>query len=237
MPWVFLYARVKSRYMMKHPDKYSIQDRYDFGMEVIAKIRKRARTTTLVYGRDNVPTDETVVFYSNHQGKYDALGVLGAMDNIPCSVLWEAKKADRVLAHEMSYLVNAVLIDLESLKGKARGIIDSIELIKNGSNMLIFPEGLTNPEKGNSLGEFQIGCFACSLKTATTIVPVAIYDSYKAMNGNNIFAHVTTQVHFLKAIRHEEYKGMNKQELADLIKSRINEKLIAIEAGLEPVIQ
>ena len=164
-----------------------------------------------------------------HQGKYDALAILRNMDDIPCAPLWELKAADRILAHEMAYLVNAVLIDLESMKGKAKGIVDAIEQIKTGSNMLIFPEGKTNPDKGNALGEFQSGCFACSLKTKTTIVPVAIYDSYKAMNGNDVFARVTAQVHFLDPIRYDEYKDLNKQELCELVKNRIQAKLDEIE--------
>ena len=229
LPWIFCYSRVRTRYMMKHPDKYSVQDRYDFGMKVIDHIAKHARVKTIVTGRDKVPKDETCVFYSNHQGKYDALAILRNMDDIPCAPLWELKAADRILAHEMAYLVNAVLIDLESMKGKAKGIVDAIEQIKTGSNMLIFPEGKTNPEKENALGEFQSGCFACSLKTKTTIVPVAIYDSYKAMNGNDVFARVTAQVHFLDPIRYDEYKDLNKQELCELVKNRIQAKLNEIE--------
>lgn len=235
LPWIFCYSRARTRYMMKHPDKYSIQDRYDFGMKVIDHIAKHARVTTSVYGRELVPTDETVVFYSNHQGKYDALGILRNMDYIPCAPLWEMKAADRILAHEMAYLVNAVLIDLESMKGKAKGIVDAIEQIKSGSNMLIFPEGKTDPDKGNALGEFQAGCFACSLKTQTTMVPIAIWDSYKAMNGNNIFAHEKVQIHFLAPIRYEEYKDMSKQEISDMIKGRISAKLEEIEARLKGV--
>ena len=234
LPWVFTYSRPKSLYMEKHIDRYSIQDRYDFGMKVIEKIRRRARVTIDVHGRELVPKDETIVFYSNHQGKFDALGILASMENIPSSVLWEKKKADFMIAHEMSFLVNAVLIDLETMKGKAQGIIDAIALIKSGSNMLIFPEGKTDPEKGNALGEFLPGCFACSLKTQTTIVPVAIYDSYKAMNGNNIFAPVTTQVHFLAPIRPDEYKDLNKQELCELVKNRIKDKLEEIEGDQNP---
>ncbi len=215
--------------MMKHPEKYSIQDRFDFGMKVIDKISKRARVKTVITGRENVPTDETIVYYANHQGKFDALGILRAMDYIPCSVLWERKNADYIIAREMAFLVNAVLIDLDSMKGKAKGIIDAIEMINSGSNMLIFPEGKTDPDKGNALGEFHTGCFACRLKTKTTIVPVAIYDSYKAMNGNNIFARVTVPISFLEPIRYDEYKDMSKQEIEDMIKGRIQAKLDEME--------
>lgn len=228
-PWIFLYARPKARYMIRHPEKYSVQDKFDFGMKVIDKIKKRARVDTLVYGSDNIPDGEPVVFYSNHQGKYDALGVLRAMPGKASSVLWDYKTADRIIAHEMSGLVSAVLIDLKSMKGKVKGIIECIEKVQSGSNLLMFPEGFTDATKGNRIGEFQTGCFACSLKTHTTIVPVTIYDSYKAMNGNNIFKHVTTQVHFLPPIRYEEYREMNKQELSDLVRNRIVDKLALID--------
>lgn len=227
-PWIFLYGRPKARYMIKHPEKYSDQDKFDFGMKVIDKIKKRARVKTLVYGVENIPSDETVIFYSNHQGKYDALGVLRAMPGRASSVLWDYKTANRIIAHEMSGLVSAVLIDLKTMKGKAKGILDCIEKVRSGSNLLVFPEGFTDATKGNRVSDFQTGCFACSLKTKTTIVPVTIYDSYKAMNGNNIFKRITTQVHFLKPIRYEDYKELSKQELSDMVRHRIVDKLDSI---------
>lgn len=228
--YCLLYAMPKTRYMNRHREKYSDQDLFDFGMDVMNTIRRHSRTTTIAYNNEIIPQDETVVFYANHQGKYDAVGILSSMGGKASSVLWEQKRADRLLAREMAILVQAVLIDLESMKGKVKGIVEAIEKIKSGSNMLIFPEGKTDPTKKNALGEFQSGCFACSLKTKTTIVPVAIYDSYKAMNGNSLIHHVTTQVHFLEPIRYEQYKDMSKQELCDLVEKVISEKMATLHS-------
>jgi 1-acyl-sn-glycerol-3-phosphate acyltransferase, putative len=36
---------------------------------------------------------------------------------------------------------------------------------------------------------------------------------------------ITTYVHYLKPICYEEYKGMKTQEIADLVKIRIEEKI------------
>ena len=227
--YVFGYAIHKTRYISKHRDKYSTQDMFDFGCDIMNTVRRHAWTTTDAYGQENIPQDETAVFYSNHQGKYDALGILTSMNGKPCSVLWEKKRADRILAREMAFLSQAVLIDLETMKGKAKGIVDAIGLIKEGNNMLVFPEGKTEPTKGNKLGEFQTGCFAISMKTKTTIVPTVIWDSFKAMNGNKIFKHVTTQVHFLEPIPYSEYENLNKQELSNLVEARISEKLKELE--------
>ena len=48
------------------------------------------------------------------------------------------------------------------------------------------------------------------------------------MNGNNL-KPVTTQLHFLPAIYYEEYQGMNKKEIAQMVKQRIQAKLDEIE--------
>ena len=33
-----------------------------------------------VYGRENIPTDSNYIMYPNHQGKYDALGIILAQE-------------------------------------------------------------------------------------------------------------------------------------------------------------
>lgn len=228
--YVFGYAIHKTRYMSRHREKYTNQELFDFGCDIMNTVRRHARVDNAVFGRENIPENETVVFYSNHQGKYDAMGILLGMGGKASSVLWDRKRADRILAREMSFLAQAVLIDLETMKGKAQGIVDAINLVKQGNNMLVFPEGKTDPTKGNKLGEFQSGCFSISMKTKTTIVPVVIWDSYKAMNGNKLLHRVTVQIHFLEPIRYEEYAEMTKQEISDLVESRIAAKLDELES-------
>ena len=56
------------------------------------------------------------------------------------------------------------------------------------------------------------------------MVPVVLYDSYKAMNSNSL-RKVTTEVHFLPPIPYSEYNGLKKPELASLIKERVSVKL------------
>lgn len=69
---------------------------------------------------------------------------------------------------------------------------------------------------------------ACALKAKKPIVPVAIYDSYKAMNSNT-FEKVVTEVHFLEPILYEEYDCLKKNEVAELVKARIESKIKEIE--------
>lgn len=134
------------------------------------------------------------------------------------------------MSKQVCRLLEGVDIDLTDPREKVRSIHKVTEVVKDGRDFLIFPEGgYTNNH--NELQQFQSGCFSCSLRSEGPIVPVVIYDSYKAMNSNT-FEKVITQVHFLKAIFFEEYGNLTKQQLADLVKSRIAEKLEEIKEGL-----
>ena len=76
----------------------------------------------------------------------------------------------------------------------------------------------------NTLQDFKAGVFKCAMDAKVPVIPVALIDSYKAMDGNSL-RKVTTQVHYLKPIPYEEYKDMKKTELAELTKSRIQEAI------------
>lgn len=221
-----MYAVPKANYMVKHREKYTDEQCFDFAKGIMDHLRRRGRTTTEVCGKENLPKEKGYILYSNHQGKYDALGILLALDE-PCGVLWGKKSAERFLSRQVCGLVNGVVIDLEDLRAKVRSIKEVSDRVRKGQNFLIFPEGGYTDNK-NELQEFQSGCFACSLNTKSPIVPVAVYDSYKSMNSNT-FEKVKTQVHFLAPILYEEYGGMKKPEVCELVRSRIAAKLEEIK--------
>lgn len=225
-----MYAVPKADYMLRHMDKYSKQERFDFAKDIMDHLRKRSRTSTDVYGLENIPEENGYILYGNHQGKYDALGILLALKE-PCGVLWGKEQAKRLLSRQVCGLVGAVTIDLSDIRAKVRAVNEVSAKVKEGNNFLIFPEG-GYADNGNELQDFFSGCFASSLSTKGPIVPVVVYDSYKAMNSNT-FEKVKTQVHFLPPVTYEEYGHMKKQEISELVKARIASKLEEIKKSEE----
>ncbi len=221
-----LWAVPKANKMIREKEEYSLRVRYEHAKCIMNHLRKRARTTTLVTGKENIPSEGGCIFYSNHQGKYDALGILLALDK-PCGMLFGKVQASRLLSRQVVGLVEGVVIDLADPRDEVKAIRKVTEEVGKGRDFLIFPEGGYTDNK-NKLQEFHTGCFSCTLKTKTPVVPVCIYDSYKSMNSNT-FEKVETQVHFLKPIYYDEYGGMKKPQLAQLVKDRIQEKLNEIE--------
>ena len=220
--YVPFYAVPKSRYYIRHREKYTVEDCYRLARRIMDFMRRRSRTETVAYGKENLPKEGSYIMYSNHQGKYDALGILLTHDD-PCAVLWEMHAARRFPAREVNGLLRGKEIDLGSLRASVRAINEVAREVSEGRKYLIFPEG-GYKDNGNNLQEFKDGCFLCALKSHAPIVPVAIYDSYRAMDTNT-FEKVTTEVHYLEPIGYEVYGTMKRNEIAALVKSRISDKI------------
>ena len=201
----------------------SDQEKYDFAYGMVDFVRCAFSTKTEYYGLENIPSDGGYIMYSNHQGKYDALGIILAIKT-PFSILWDIRSAKQPITKQVSMLLNCEVIDTSQKQNFIPSMERIAENVKKGRPYLIFPEGDYKDNK-NNLQKFQTGCFITSVISETPVVPVVIYDSYKSMNTNKIFGRVRTQVHFLEPITYDQYKSLGRKNLAVLVKERMQQKL------------
>lgn len=227
-PFFVLHMLHTYKKMMANPDKYDEITRYRFAQKIMEHMRKRGRATTKVTGLENLPKEGGYILYANHQGKYDALGILLNHDDV-CAVLMEKKQSEKIVAKQVIDLVDGKRLDFEDPRQQLRILAQISEEVAAGRKYLIFPEGGYTDNK-NTLQKFNAGCFRCSLESKTPIVPVVLIDSYKALNGNSLKKCVT-QLHFLPPIPYEEYKDMKKPEISNLVKARIQAKIDEELAG------
>ena len=71
------YMIPKLRRMAKNREKYSEEQRYAYVKKAVHYMMKSGKITTEVYGTENLPKEGGYVMFPNHQGKYDALGIIG----------------------------------------------------------------------------------------------------------------------------------------------------------------
>lgn len=211
-----------TKYVMKHVGKYTMEQRDKFVRRIYAHMKRRGRVKTDYFGLENIPEEGGFILYSNHQGKYDAIGILHGVKR-QCGILMEKKQGTRVVAKQTIQLCDGVLLDLDNPRKQLEQLSELAQKVKSGRGFLIFPEGKWGNNK-NNLQKFNAGCFRCSYESQSVVIPVAIIDSYKGLNGNSL-KKVTTQVHFLKPIMYDEYKDMKRNELCDLVKQRIQDKI------------
>ena len=76
------------------------------------------------------------------------------------------------------------------------------------------------------MGEFHGGSFRAAMKAQCPIVPLCFIDSFKVLDQKGS-KPVSVQMHYLKPIPYEEYKDLKTVDVAELVKSRIQEVLDA----------
>ena len=177
-----------------------------------------------IYGKENLPDEGGYVMYANHQGKYDALGIIDSHEK-PLSLVMDEARSHTILVAQFLDLLESKRLVLDDVRQGLK-IMKEItrEIAEDGKRFLIFPEG--GYEKNhNKVCTFKGGSFKCAMKAKAPIVPVAIIDSYKAFEGNSL-KRIDTQVHFLKPLFFEDYKHMNSQDVATLVQERIQKTIL-----------
>ena len=219
-----IYFVPKMAYYAKHTEKYSEADCFELARKIIGKVRRTGRITTEYHGLENLPKKSGYIMFSNHQDRYDALGIL-ERHPMPCSVLMDKKRSNMFIAKQFVDLLKGKRIEKNAPRQQIRVLNEIAKEVSEGRNYLIFPEGGYGKKKtDNSLCEFKYGCFYCAIKAKGPIVPVLILDSYKAFGYNSLRA-VHTKTIFLPAIPYEEYAHMKAPEVCAYVKSKLQAEL------------
>ena len=213
-------------YYKKHRDEYTFEERYKVFADAVKAINKSARAYPKVFGYENIP-EGTKLFISNHQGKFDGLAICEALYDIPYSFIADSSMINYPFYNVTPELIDVKLVTQGAYKENYESVLRMGNDLSNGMNHLAFPEG-GYKDNNNSLREFHAGCLKPAYMAKCTIVPICLYDSWKVF-GKSSFRKIYPEVHFLKPITYEEYKDLDRKDLCEMIKSRINEKLIEIK--------
>ncbi len=219
-----IYYIVKARYLFRHPDRYDELYCYKVARNMVRTVMRNGRIRTGYKGIENLPAEGGYIMYSNHQGKYDALGIINAHDE-PCSIVIDKKTAEGILTNEFIGLLNGIRLDKEDIKQQMQCIKTMADEVKNGRRYILFPEGGYD-HNHNELQDFMPGAFKAAVWSKCPIVPVALIDSYKPFEINSL-RKITTKVQFLEPIAYEDYKDLNTREIAALVKDRIKAAVTA----------
>lgn len=206
-------------YYAKHTEKYSETFRYEYDRHVIRLMNHRGRIQTKAYGLEHLPEDGGYVMFANHQGKYDALGIMLSHEK-PCSVVMDDARSHFPLVKQFIDLVQGKRLKLDDLR-QAAGIIREVSKeVRQGRKFIIFPSGGYKHRNGNYVDRFKPGSFKSAMRAKAPIVPVALIDSWKVFDLWSL-RKVETKVLFLKPLYYEDYREMSSVEICNLVYQRI----------------
>ncbi len=94
---------------------------------------------------ENLPEEGGYIMFANHQGKYDALGVMGAHDK-PCTFVMDAKRSHLFIANQLCNLLRAKRLDKEDIRQQVQVINDVATEIKSRKKIYSFSGGRIRPQ-------------------------------------------------------------------------------------------
>ena len=210
------------RKMVKKRDSIPFEERYKYCMKVIDVVNKGGRTRPVFVGEENIP-DETTMFVSNHQGRYDGIGIYTKLKDKPTSFLALRSTMNAPMYYEFFKLLESVYVDENDVRSHVYAINKMTEMLKEGRNFIVFVEGGYTDNR-NELQEFKTGALKSAFDAKITITPIVLYDSWKVYGVSSIKL-IEPEVHFLKPLKYDDYKDMTRKELADTIKQMMQSKL------------
>ena len=204
----------------KDPDSYPKIERWQHIQKIMKAALKAGNVDLVVTGKENIPDKDGLLLVANHQGLFDVVALVTAWDRILCAV-YKIELKDVPLVKQIAASTKSYAMDRDDVRQSLTVIQGCTEQLKNNRNVLIFPEG-TRSKNGNVMGEFHGGSFKAAVKAKADILPFCVIDTHKVLDQKGS-KPMRCQLHFLKPIPYEEYAGMKTNEIAAMVKSRIQE--------------
>lgn len=99
-----VYYIAKAYYIKYHGEDFSEEKRYRMARRCISIMKHNGRIVTDAYGQELLPEEGGYVMYSNHQGKYDTLGIMSSHSK-PCTIVIDAHRSKLPLTNAFIDLV------------------------------------------------------------------------------------------------------------------------------------
>ncbi len=129
-----------------------------------------------VIGKENIPTDQAVLYIGNHRSYFDIILSYSLCPDLTGYIAKDSLQKVPLLSTWMKRLY-CLFMDREDIKQSMKIILQGIDYVKKGISICIFPEGTRNRGKETELLPFKEGSFMIAEKTGCPVVPMAISNS------------------------------------------------------------
>jgi len=162
-------------------------------------------------GQENVTAYAPCIYMSNHQSYFDIFTLLAYLPVDFKFIMKQELMKIPLLGHAMKR-AGYIGIDRENPKKAILSMNKITEKIKDGTSVLIFPEGTRSID--GRLQPLKKGGFNMALKAGCDIVPVAISNSYRIVPKGSLKVNKgSVALHIGKAISVKGYSRSNMTEL------------------------
>ncbi len=124
---------------------------------------------------ENIQLNQPQIFLANHQGYFDIFALSGYL---PVQIRW-VSKASLFKVPFLGWAMRAsdyVSVERDDRKNAYKAFLESIEKVKSGASIIIFPEGTRS--KDGTIGPFKKGSGLLATRSGVPVVPTTLIGTY-----------------------------------------------------------
>jgi 1-acyl-sn-glycerol-3-phosphate acyltransferase len=206
-PWTLISGRVDRLYQMAMAVTF-------FGMRLIG-------VQVNVIGRENFDPNGTYIYMCNHVSNLDPPIVVPSIPKRTSVMVKKELFRVPILAKAM-LMASFVPVDRTNREAAIASIEAAVDVLKQGVNITIFPEGTRSPD--GKLLPFKKGPFHLAFESKAPIVPMTIFGTEKLMSkGSMKIKGGEATLIFHAPISPASYQ--NREELMAAVRDQIAEGL------------
>lgn len=171
-----------------------------------------------VEGLENLDMTRPYVYAANHQSSFDIFAILAALPKVK----FLAKKelfAIPIFGPALGR-AGSLPVDRSNRQAAMKSIDQAAQVVREGSSIVIFPEGTRNPT--GELLPFKKGGFVLAIKSGQPVVPVSLSGTGAILSRGFGRVHPgPVKVVFGRPIPTDTFKNVNKDQLMALLREAI----------------
>jgi len=180
-------------------------------------------------GRKKIPWSKPVIIVANHRSLVDIL----ALYKIRRPFKWVSKRENFRLPFVgwVLALSKSIPIDRQNMRSGMQFIAKAQQSIKEGSSVIIFPEGTRS--KSSAMKKFREGAFLLAKRMKVPIIPVVHIGTEKTFQSGKkswiLKGKATIKIKVLDKIPLDIIDALSIDELSDYIRKKMEEGLQELE--------
>ena len=176
------------------------------------------RMKTTMYGSLDAKMNQVV--YANHTSYTDALCVLEKVQ-MPMAFTPKISVLKVPFIGQWVSLLGSFPIDRSNPRKTLENMIQAIQTVKSGQNMLMFPEGTVRDRYTNDIENMKAGAFKLVLKSKTHLTLIKISGDID-VRKKIPFIPINRSIHVIQTYNYESIKDISTLDLSNQMMHAIN---------------
>jgi len=206
-----LTVKGKVNRMAKHPEKYSLEERYAFAQKIVRRLLKQLKVSIEVSGLEHIEGTEKALVVPNHRSLLDCL-VLVAVCDKPLSFVAKDEAKDIIVIGKLTKVLDTLFMQRDNLRQSLQVMKEVAVRLNNNQSVVIFPEGTRN-RTTKPIQEFKAGALKGAIESQSPIVPVILRGT-DVILSSKLKKQYKVVIEILAPVTYEDYQDLSSVELS-----------------------